>query len=108
MSENNSSYQTEIYGKGALRSIPPSVTTDLRLLEEQAKKALGERSFKYVADGAGEKSTMDSNRLTFRQWKLIPRMTRSMDSQDVSVKLFGQKFDDPLIMAPIGVQGIFH
>ncbi len=31
-----------------------------------------------------------------------------MDGQDVSVELFGQKYDNPLIMAPVGVQGIFH
>jgi len=31
-----------------------------------------------------------------------------MDGQGVSVELFGQKYHNPLIMAPIGVQGIFH
>lgn len=70
MSDNYGSYQTEIYGKGALMGIHPSVTTDPRLLEEQAKRALGVRQFDYIAGGAGEKATMDSNRLAFRQWKL--------------------------------------
>lgn len=70
MSENYGSYQTEIYGKGALMGITPSVTTDPRLLEEQAKQALGSRAFNYVAGGAGEKATMDANRLAFRQWKM--------------------------------------
>ena len=46
-------FQTEIYGRGALAGIVPSVTTDPRLLEEQARKALGVRSFNYVAGGAG-------------------------------------------------------
>ena len=31
-----------------------------------------------------------------------------MNGQDISVELFGQKYNTPLIMAPIGVQGIFH
>lgn len=31
-----------------------------------------------------------------------------MNGQDVSVELFGQKYDSPVIMAPVGVQGIFH
>lgn len=70
MSDNYGDYQTEIYGQGALMGIQPNVTTDPRLLEEQARKALGVRSFNYVAGGAGEKATMDSNRLAFRQWKL--------------------------------------
>jgi hypothetical protein len=70
MSENYGSYQTEIYGKGALMGIAPKVTTDPRLLEEQAQKALGVNAFNYVAGGAGEKATMDANRLAFRQWKM--------------------------------------
>ncbi|KAI2787202.1 putative lactate 2-monooxygenase [Penicillium oxalicum] len=106
--ETYGNYQNEIYGKGSLMGILPSVTTDPRLLEGKARKALGERSFNYVAGGAGEKATMDSNRLAFRQWKLLPRMLRNMDEQDVSVELFGRKYKNPLLMAPIGVQGIFH
>lgn len=31
-----------------------------------------------------------------------------MNGQDVSVELFGQKYNNPLIVAPVGVQGIFH
>lgn len=70
MPQNYGEFQTEIYGRGAIAGIVPSVTTDPRLLEEQARKALGARSFNYVAGGAGEKATMASNRLAFRQWKL--------------------------------------
>ncbi|KAL4958152.1 FMN-dependent dehydrogenase [Aspergillus filifer] len=108
MPENYGEYQFEIYGKGALHGLKPNVTTDPRLLEEQAKKALSERSFNYVAGGAGEKATMDANRLAFRQWKIIPKMLRSMDKQNLGVNIFGQDYPNPLIMAPVGVQGIFH
>ncbi|KAL4883910.1 FMN-dependent dehydrogenase [Aspergillus karnatakaensis] len=108
MPENYGEYQTEIYGQGALLGLKPNVTTDPRLLEEQAKKTLSERSFNYVAGGAGEKATMDSNRLAFRQWKLIPKMLRKMDKQDLSVNIFGQEYPTPILMAPIGVQGLFH
>jgi isopentenyl diphosphate isomerase/L-lactate dehydrogenase-like FMN-dependent dehydrogenase len=31
-----------------------------------------------------------------------------MENQDVSIELFGQKYDNPLIMAPVGVQSLFH
>ncbi|KAL4904623.1 hypothetical protein BDW74DRAFT_185531 [Aspergillus multicolor] len=108
MPKNYGEYQTEIYGQGALMGLKPNVTTDPRLLEEQARKALSEISYNYVAGGAGEKATMDSNRLAFRQWKLIPKMLRKMDKQDLSVNLFGQHYPTPLIMAPVGVQGLFH
>lgn len=63
-------YQSEIYTNGLLRNILPTVTTDPNKLEEQAKKALGSKSYNYVAGGAGERATMDANRLAFRQWKV--------------------------------------
>ncbi len=63
-------YQSQIYTDGLLRNILPTVTTDPNKLEEQAKKALGSRSYNYVAGGAGERATMDANRLAFRQWKV--------------------------------------
>ena len=63
-------YQHQIYADGLLRNILPTVTTDPNKLEEDAKRALGSRSYNYVAGGAGEKATMDANRLAFRQWKV--------------------------------------
>ena len=60
----------EIYKDGLLNNKLPIVTTDPNKLEEQARQYLGVRSFNYVAGGAGEKATMDANRLAFRQWKV--------------------------------------
>ncbi|KAL9631314.1 MAG: hypothetical protein Q9204_004286 [Flavoplaca sp. TL-2023a] len=80
-------FQTQIYKDGLLNQKLPTVTTDPNKLEEQARKFLGLKSFNYVAGGAGEKATMDANRLAFRQWKT---------------------FESPLLIAPIGVQTIFH
>ena len=48
----------------------PTVTTDPNALEAQARKYMSARSFNYVSGGAGEKSTMDANRLAFRHWKV--------------------------------------
>jgi lactate 2-monooxygenase len=49
----------------------PTVTTDPNHLEEQAKSKLASTAYNYVAGGAGEKATMDANRLAFRQWKMV-------------------------------------
>ena len=62
----------EIYQDGLLRNKVPTVTTDPNKLEDQARHHLGARSYNYVAGGAGEKATMDANRLAFRQWKVRP------------------------------------
>lgn len=105
----------------------PLVTTDPNKLEAQAKEKLPETSFNYVSGGAGERATMDANRLAFRQWKLIPRMLRETSIRDLSIDLFGERYgiykfpssvirlvlanfaaETPVLMAPIGVQSIFH
>ncbi|PQE25239.1 putative L-lactate dehydrogenase protein [Rutstroemia sp. NJR-2017a WRK4] len=49
----------------------PTVTTDPNHLEEQAKSRLASTAYNYVAGGAGERATMDANRLAFRQWKMF-------------------------------------
>ncbi|KAL9098396.1 MAG: hypothetical protein Q9163_005934 [Psora crenata] len=100
--------QKDIYEDGLLRNKLPTVTTDPNRLEEQARNHLGVRSFNYVAGGAGEKATMDANRLAFRQWKLVPRMLRPTTHRDLRTELFGHKLDSPVCVAPIGVQSIFH
>jgi len=86
----------------------PAVTFDPNKLEAQARKHLGDRSYNYVAGGAGERATMDANRLAFRQWKIIPRMLRASTTPDLKVNLFGHEFPSPILVAPVGVQSIFH
>ncbi|KAI9838926.1 MAG: hypothetical protein M1819_004134 [Sarea resinae] len=105
---NYASYQTSIYAAGLQQNHLPRVTTDPNKLEAQAKSRLSARSYGYVAGGAGEGATMDANRLAFRQWKIIPRMLRPTPHRDLRVSLFGKTYDTPLIIAPIGVQSIFH
>ena len=63
-------YQNEIYAKGMFHNVLPTVTTDPNKLEEQARNAMNRRSYNYVAGGAGERATMDANRLAFRTWKV--------------------------------------
>lgn len=75
---------------GMLHQRMPLVTTDPNKLEDQARSILKPTAFNYVAGGAGERSTMDSNRLAFRQWKMIPRMLRPTTHRDLRVKLFGE------------------
>ncbi|KAF6813958.1 FMN-dependent dehydrogenase [Colletotrichum sojae] len=102
------SYAVSIYQNGIIAGQLPTVTTDPNGLQEQAKKAMGKDAFGYVFGGAGELSTMDANRLAFRQWKIVPRFLRPTNPRDLRTELFGVTYDSPVLMAPIGVQGIFH
>ena len=73
--KNFGAFQREIYINGVKNSILPIVTTDPNKLEAQAREHLGVRSYSYVAGGAGERATMDANRLAFRQWKVCLHMS---------------------------------
>ncbi|KAK1238174.1 hypothetical protein MKX08_002753 [Trichoderma sp. CBMAI-0020] len=89
--------QTCIYEDGMMFNRLPLVTTDPTKLEEQARQYMTSRSFDFVSSGAA-----------FRQWKIIPRMLCQTTHRDLSVKLFGLLYKSPVIMAPIGVQAIYH
>lgn len=98
----------QLYSEGLLGGRLPRVTTDSNKLEEQARSKLALGAYNYVAGGAGERATMDANRLAFRQWKVIPRMLRDTTRRDLGVELFGERYDTPVLMAPVGVQAIFN
>lgn len=67
---NYGAYQGDIYFRGMIHNVVPTVTTDPNKLESQAKEHMSKDSFNYIAGGAGEGATMDANRLAFRQWKV--------------------------------------
>ena len=67
-------YQGDIYFRGMFNNVIPTVTTDPNKLEIQAKERMSKDGFNYVAGGAGERATMDANRLAFRQWKVHTRL----------------------------------
>ncbi len=87
-------FQNELYAAGMMRGILPAVTTDPNKLEDQARSKLETGPYNYVAGGAGERATMDANRLAFRQWKIVPRMLRATTQRDLRVTLFGETYGE--------------
>ncbi|PNP76156.1 hypothetical protein FNYG_10445 [Fusarium nygamai] len=87
----------------------PIVTTDPKLLEDQARRSMGNKPFGYIYGGAGQMSSVDANRLAFDQWRIIPLVLKPSSPRDLCVRLFGSTYvDSLLLMAPVGVQGTFH
>jgi len=101
-------YQIEIYAKALLTGELVPTTTDPAKLEEQARRSMSPQGFGYVFGGAGEQATMHANRLAFRQFKLVPHFLRPTVPRDLKVTLFGQTYDSPVVMAPVGVQKAYH
>lgn len=88
--------------------IVPSVTTNPNKLEQQAKESMTRRGYNYVGGGAGEGATMDANRLAFRTWKMVPRMLRDTTHRSLKTTILGKEYPTPCLVAPVGVQQIFH
>lgn len=77
-------------------------------LEAQAYKNVRKEAFDYIARGAGVEATMKENLRAFDKWKIRPRVLRDVSNIDMSVSLFDQYKETPLLLAPIGVQRIVH
>ncbi len=86
----------------------PQVPVPVALLEQKAKECLSEAAYGYVAGGAGGERTMRANLEAFYGWRIVPKMLDDVSSRDLSVKLFGAKIPYPVILAPVGVQGIIR
>jgi isopentenyl diphosphate isomerase/L-lactate dehydrogenase-like FMN-dependent dehydrogenase len=99
--------QQQIYTLG-LTGGSLSIPISLALLEHKAKEILPPPAFDYVAGGAGGEDTVRANREAFYRWRIVPRMFRDVSQRDLSVELFGAQLPAPVILGPVGVQGILH
>ncbi len=99
--------QQQIYTLG-LTGGALSVPVSLALLEQKAKEILPPPAFDYVAGGASGEDTVRANREAFHRCRIVPRMLRDVSQRDLSVELFGVHLPAPVILGPVGVQGILH
>jgi lactate 2-monooxygenase len=99
--------QTQIYLEG-VSGHRPRVPIDAVRLEAAAQRRMRPKAFAYVAAGAGHEHTVAANRTAFDKWRIVPRMLRDVWPRDTSVELFGRRFPNPLLLAPIGVLELAH
>src|SRR5271163_2485275 len=99
--------QQQIYTLG-LTGGTLSIPISLSLLEQKVKEMLSPTAFDYVAGGAGGEDTVRANREAFRRWRIVPRVLRDVSHRDLSVELFGARLPAPVIIGPVGVQGVLH
>ncbi|RLK55113.1 alpha-hydroxy-acid oxidizing protein [Actinokineospora cianjurensis] len=100
-------YQNEIYLRGLADEVPP-FTTDATRLEAVAEAVMEPGPFGYVAGGAGSGDTVRANRAAFERWRIVPRMLTGATTRDLSTTVLGTAMPAPVLLAPVGVQGIVH
>lgn len=95
------SYEVEVYQEG-LNAKRPAITFNAFDWEKLAKGRLSADSFGYVWGSAGLVET-DDNQATFMPSRLV-----ESDFLTLKITFFGDEYDYPLAIAPVGVQRIFH
>jgi lactate 2-monooxygenase len=107
MNNQNTDWQKEIYLNG-FAGVLPKVPVDFRKLEQAAQRAMTPQAFAYIAGGAGNESTIHSNRGAFEKYQIVPRMLRNVEARDTSIELFGLKLPAPFLLSPVGVLELVH
>src|SRR5216110_3318967 len=64
--------------------------------------------FGYMASGVDDEVTLRANREGFLKFQLRPRRLNDVSKVDMSVELFGTKWDTPIAIAPTGGNRFFH
>ena len=107
MKKFGDSIQNNIY-QTMVNPDPKRLPVKLEKWKERAREVLEDGPYDYIAGGAGGEQTMKDNLEAFQRWKIIPRMLREVEERDLSVELFRETYDFPILQAPIGVQSIIH
>jgi isopentenyl diphosphate isomerase/L-lactate dehydrogenase-like FMN-dependent dehydrogenase len=76
--------------------------------EAAAQRLVPPAHWGYLMSGADGETTLRANREGFDRYQLRPRRFVDVTKIDLSVTLFGQKFNSPIALCPIGSAGAFH
>jgi len=86
----------------------PAQALDVFDFEPVMKKNVPPAHFGYMATGVDDEVTLRANRESFRKFALRPRRLVDVSNVDMSLELFGAKYDSPIVIAPTGSNRAFH
>lgn len=88
--------------KLTINSKYPSIT-DLR---KRAMVKMPKFAFEYLDGGCNEEVNLNRNRSDILKIELMPQYLSKFDKADTKTELFGQVYDAPFGIAPVGLQGL--
>jgi L-lactate dehydrogenase (cytochrome) len=88
----------------AKHHVNPVTAADYRRL---AEKRLPRFLFDYIDGGANEEVTMGANMSDFARYRLKQRVMHDVGNVDTGTQMCGVPFRMPLILAPVGMAGLF-
>jgi isopentenyl diphosphate isomerase/L-lactate dehydrogenase-like FMN-dependent dehydrogenase len=76
-------------------------------MRERARSKLPRPVFDFADGGAEDERTLDWNETGFGGYGLLPRPLDGAAGRDLSVSLFGQRLELPVVIGPTGLSGLF-
>jgi lactate 2-monooxygenase len=76
--------------------------------EQQARAVLPDGPFDFICGGSGAEETLAANRSAFQRWAIVPRVLRDVSERTLNITLFNHQLKTPILLAPVGMQGIAH
>lgn len=73
-------------------------------VRSRARERLPEAVFRYVEEGARDEVTLGEAEQAWRSYRLLPHVLRDVSSVDTSVTLLGERFAQPVGIAPMTLQ----
>ena len=92
--------------QGGLEQAPHAL--DVFDFEAAAQKVVPPAHWGYLMSGVDGEATLRANRDGFDRYQLRPRRFVDVAKIDLSVTLFGQTYNSPIALCPIGSAGAFH
>jgi isopentenyl diphosphate isomerase/L-lactate dehydrogenase-like FMN-dependent dehydrogenase len=80
----------------------------LEEITEACREALPAEVRDFLEGGAGEETTLRSNREAFRRWTFRPRVMSGREAPSTTTTFLGVPLGLPLLTAPFGADGLFH
>ena len=75
---------------------------------ELSKSKLPPAHYGYLATGVDDDLTLRANREAFARIQILARRLVDVSQVDLSIELFGTRWETPIVIAPVGSQRAFH
>ena len=75
--------------------------------ERPARSRLPRPIFSYICNGADNEVSLRGNREAFDQYVLMPRMLVDVSRRNQQIEIFGQRFDSPFGISPVGLGAMY-
>ena len=109
MGKFNSSFAQSLASAGGDGLIArPGDALDVFDFEPIAHRNIPPAHWGYLVSGVDGEDTLKANRAAYAHYQLQARRMIDVSKIDLSVELFGAKFNSPIVLCPLGAQKAFH